>query len=166
VRDAQGNATETQTSLDGITENPPEEHRYTLDAEGRVAVDERWVLPLYLDGRVVTQRTRAGSITYTHDAEGRVATVSEESGGTPFRVCTQEHDAHGTLSRLACRYERTGTTTVFTFPAEYDACGNLIARRELRESGEESERWEHRYECEGDAPFEDWTPAATVAPTR
>ncbi len=164
VRDAQGNATETQTSLDGIHENPPEEHRFTLDSGGRVAIDERWALPHFLDGRVVTRRTRAGSITYTHDAEGSVATTSEESGGTPFRVCTHERDAHGTLSRLECRYERTSTTTVFTYPAEYDACGNLIARRELRDSGEESERWEHRYECEGDAPFEDWVPEPGVQP--
>lgn len=156
VRDDHGNAIETAASLDGVTENPAVEHRFTLDGEGRVSIDERWAIPRFIDGRVVTQRTRAGSITYTRDAEGRVATSSEESGRTPVRVCTHAYDAHGTLSRLACRYERNGATTVFTYPAEYDACGNLIARRELRESGEESDRWEHRYECAGDAPFEDW----------
>lgn len=166
VRDDHGNATLTAVSLDGVTESPPEEHRFTLDAEGRVSIDERWALSRYVDGRVGTERERQGSVTYTRDADGRIRTTSDESGGVPYRLCTQEYDTHGTLSRLVCRYERNGSTTVFTYPAEYDACGNLIARRELRESGEESERWEHRYECAGDAPFEDWMPAATVAPTR
>lgn len=162
VRDEHGNAIETGVSPDGRAEESVETHVFTLDADGRVAIDERWALPRYVDGRIGTRRERAGSITYTRDAEGRVRTSSEESGGIPVRVCTSDYDQHGTLSRLECRYEGRGSITVFTYPAEYDACGNLIARRELRASGEESERWEHRYECEP-AAMQDWVVEPRVA---